>query len=265
MLAPLYAFLSIQYLGLSGVFFFLGTALLSALPFLWIFSAPTQNSIITQPQASNSLCKIPIKRNLILDVAVLAYAYASFAFLEPTIAIQLQDMGMEEDHIGLVISGITLVYTLTNLVLAYISHYQDIAGLVNVSAGLCVGSLLVMGPVARYLEMIWMCVAGMIMLGVGTAMGFSSVFAAVTAGVGLSGDRSEAERPGICSIFNFGMNFGEITGPVLAGVLEEVMEFSSSCAGIAGVGVVVIALNLKLRQKEENKSEPFLITIAEEA
>ena len=274
MLAPLYASLSFEYIGLSGVFFFLGTALLLALPGIWLCTGPKQDFGPSEAKAQkitnnrNSLqrkCKeIPIRRNMVLDVAILAYAYGAFTFLEPTIAIQLEGMGMEEISIGWAISGMTLVYTLTNFAMACIAHYGDVTWMVNLSAGVCLVSLVLLGPVAHYFELLWLCLAGMLMLGVGAAVAFSSVFPSIAKEIEMSGDKSEAQSQRIYSLFNVGMNLGEITGPVLSGVFAGFTDFSGSCTIIAGIGMGLIVINLKLKQKYDSKSEPLLLNCSDD-
>ena len=64
---------------------------------------------------------------------------------------------------------------MTNFLLAYAAQYKKISRLVNASACICMISLLVLGPTAEYLRKSWICVVGVMFIGMGTAVGFSSV------------------------------------------------------------------------------------------
>ena len=85
-------------------------------------------------------------------------------------------------------------YTLTNFLLAYAAQYKKISRLVNASACICMISLLVLGPTAEYLGKSWICVVGVMFIGMGTAVGFSSVLPSIVENLEEIGFVEEADK-----------------------------------------------------------------------
>ena len=193
-----------------------------------------------------------------MDIAALTYCYLAFNFLDAIIGIQLETMGLDGARIGLVFSGMTLAYTLTNFFLAYISRGRAIGGLVNASLAICSAALLVIGPAAHYLGEVWICVAGVMILGIGTAAGFCGVLPSVISDLEKIRVVDEADKEKVSSIFTFGVGLGEVAGPIVSGGLMAIADFSGSCAilAVAGLGLMIMSWKVKIRY--DSKSVPLL-------
>ena len=78
------------------------------MPLIWIANPPN----LEREGCGDGLqrSRVKITRNLLPDIAIVTYCYGTFTFLEPVIGIELESMGIRGMGIGLVVSGITLLY-----------------------------------------------------------------------------------------------------------------------------------------------------------
>lgn len=255
MLAPVYSSLTYSTLGFSGIFFSLAVILLIALPLLWSLNKPRPRPIVYVPKRES---RVKMNRNLVLDLAVLTYCYAVLSFLEPTIGIQLTKMGVSEGAIGWVFGGMTLAYTITNFAMAWASHYIDTARLANYSGIICAISLALAGPLSQYSDQVWICILGVIFVGIGTAIAFVSVLPAMIEEITELGFDSDEDIGKITSIFSMGMNLGEISGPFASGLLSGFFGFSGSCILLCGVGLTIAITNGTLKCQNYEKRVALL-------
>ena len=240
MTAPIYCTLSYQTIGYSGLFFFLSMFFLVFMPIYWWSTKPKALLLDIEEQEQELMMRF--NKNLSIDFSMLVYGYLVLSFFEPVLSLYLYEKGLDETTIGLVFSGMTFVYTLTNFLLAYISKFIKLEKLNIVGTIICTASLVLAGPISALLDLIWLSMGAVILAGVGVAFGFSCILPNMSKEI-----RYGMIKKGnfeLNSIYSIGMNTGEIIGPVISGILVEYLGFSLSCALVSCIGGALLTLNL---------------------
>ena len=247
---PIYASVTYSSIGFSGSFFFLAIFLLFFLPPLWLFNAPTGTIIHRE---SRSLSRAKFSRNMALDLAILVYCYSIFSFLEPSFGIRLEERGLSESFIALVFTGLTIGYTLTNLLMGLLSRVCNVEKLVSASAGVCVVGVMLTGPIGSLFEGTFVSIIGMIMAPISAAMAFVTVLPSMIGEVSNVGLSSKGDIATVSSYFSMGINCGEIIGPLASGILSNMFHFNDSCIILGGIGILLILANNTMRNNDYSK------------
>jgi MFS family permease len=246
MLAPLYCTLTYTTIGYEGLFLFLSIPYILFMPIYWCLTKPSTIVDISEENEQDLMMRF--NKNLAIDFSMLVYGYVVLCFLEPVLSLYLNEKGVDETTIGLVFSGMTLLYTVTNFSLAYLSQHVNKIGTI-----ICTTSLVLAGPIASFLDLVWLSIAAVLLNGVGVAFGFSCILPNMIKEIKY-GMTSKGNFE-LNSLYSIGMNTGEIIGPVISGILVDFLGFSLSCAVVSCIGGALLALNsIKNRKRLINES-----------
>ena len=251
MLAPIYCTLTYQTIGYEGLFVFLSFPFLAFAPVYWCLTKPS--TIVETSEEHEDELMMRFNKNLAVDFSMLVYGYVVLCFLEPVLSLYLNEKGVDETTIGLVFSGMTFLYTVTNFSLAYLSQHVKLERLSNIGTIICTASLVLAGPISAFLDLVWLSIAAVLLNGVGVAFGFSCILPNMIREVKY-GMTSKGNFE-LNSLYSIGMNTGEIIGPVISGILVDTLGFAMSCAVVSCIGGALLALNsIKNRRRVLNES-----------
>ena len=254
-IGPLFASVTYSIIGFSGIYFVECVILLVFLPLFWVFTPPVIHHLHIENQAKSNL---KLNKNMFLDLSVLVFCYGCLTFLEPALSLALTKIEMTEDNIGLVFSGMTLAYTLTNFVMSLMSHYFDLERLLEVSAGLCVCGLLILGPIGFVFAYPFVYIIGVIFVGCGVALSFLSFLPSMFLEISNIGLDVKRNTNKLSSVFSIGMNVGEIAGPVVSGLFTGFFGFTASCITLSGIGTLLIVSHRFMKSKDFSNTQVLI-------
>lgn len=253
MVSPIYCTLVYEEIGLSGVFFFLLLVILIFIPINWYFICTDASSKSTIQRSVDA--KLILNTNLKLDLALLVYCYIVLCYLEPTVSLFFENKGLSESQIGMIFAAMASAYTLSNFLMAWIAAYTQIRKLFWLGPLLSVIVLTITGPAAVLLGSVWMSIFGVVLIGVATAIGFSSILPSMMNETRKLGFNPSSISDQLSSTYSMGMNLGEIVGPSISGVLISNLGFSSSCGFLALCGAALLIVRFVARTKDYSKVE----------
>jgi MFS family permease len=254
MSAPIYCTLTYQTIGYSGLFLLLSLPFLLFMPVYWCIVRPAP--IGSEDEGFEEDLMMRFNRNLSIDFSMLVYGYIVLCFLEPVLSLYLVQHGIDETEVGLVFSGMTLLYTLTNFSMAWLANHVKLERFSFMGTVLCASSLALAGPFAAFLDVVWVSIAAVLLCGIGVAVGFSCILPNMIKEI-----KSGAITKGnieVNSLYSIGMNTGEIIGPVISGILVDYLGFSLSCALVSLLGGLLLVLNFSLRKRRRLISQSLL-------
>ena len=253
MISPIYCTLVYEEIGLTGVFFFLLIVILMFIPINWYFIST--ESTTKSPASRTVDAKLILNSNLKLDLALLAYCYIVLCYLEPTVSLFFEGKGLTESQIGLVFAAMASAYTLSNFFMAWIAAHTKIGSMSYLGPLVTVFVLTLTGPVSILFDSLWFSIVGVILTGVATAIGFSTILPSMISETEKLGFNPASISNQLSSTYSMGMNLGEIVGPSISGVLINGLGFSMSCGFLAACGVALLITKFLVKTKDYSKLE----------
>lgn len=248
MMAPLYSAFATKQVSFSGSFFMFSLVLMIFIPIYWTFTGSKPRIQLINEEHKDPV-KAKMTKNMLIDASILIFCYTIITFLEPSMSLYLSENHISDNIISIVLSGMTLCYTITNFFMSFLTKYIKIRKLISLSATISTLGVLLAGPISIYFNTISISILGAIITGIGAAIAFVSVLPSMIHDMTIIGLDEESVVGHLSSLISIGMNMGEISGPILSGVLPLLFDFSIGCSILAFVGIALIFSNLLLKTK----------------
>ncbi|OMJ68095.1 hypothetical protein SteCoe_34547 [Stentor coeruleus] len=258
MMAPIYSTYITEELSFSASFFFISLSLLIFIPICWIFTG-SKAKVQEIEEEIKEIAHAKLNKNMIIDLCILIYCYTVLCFLEPSLSLYLASRGVSDYFIGLVFTGLTCCYTMTNFIMAFLSKFFKVYKIVPYSACICTFGLLSAGPVGEFFDSVYLSIFGVIITGVGVAIAFVSVLPSIIHEALAIGNCEDSIAEDLSGLVSMGMNMGEITGPIFSGIFALFFNFSGSCFILSFFGIALLFAHLLLKTKgHKNKILLFI-------
>ncbi|OMJ88802.1 hypothetical protein SteCoe_9189 [Stentor coeruleus] len=248
MMAPLYSAFATKNVSFSGSYFIFSLVLMVFIPIYWNFTtSKSRIQLINEVQKTPT--KIKITKNILIDTSILIFCYTIITFLEPSMSLYLSENHISDNLISIVLSGMTFCYTITNFLMSFLTKYIKIRKLISLSATISTLGVLLAGPISIYFNTISISIIGAIITGIGAAIAFVSVLPSMIHDMTILGYNEESIVGHLSSLISICMNIGEISGPILSGVLPLIFDFSIGCSILGFIGIALIFSNFLLKTK----------------
>jgi MFS family permease len=259
MMAPIYSTYATEEVSFSASFFFVSLGLLVFIPIYWFFTGSKTRVQEINEEEEKEPAHVKLNKNMIIDLCILVYCYTVLCFLEPSLSLYLASRGVSDYFIGLVFTGMTCCYTMTNFIMAFLAKFFKIYKIVPYSACICTFGLLSAGPVGEFFDSVYLSIFGAIITGVGVAIAFVSVLPSIIKEAIVIGNFEDAVAEDLSGLVSMGMNMGEITGPIFSGIFALFFNFSGSCFILSFAGIALIFSSLLLKTKSHKNKILMLI------
>lgn len=258
MMAPIYSTYVTEEVSFSASFFFISLGLLVFIPIYWLFTG-SKTRVQEIKEEEKDPAHVKLNKNMIIDLCILVYCYTVLCFLEPSLSLYLASRGVSDYFIGLVFTGLTCCYTMTNFIMAFLAKFFKIYKIVPYSACICTLGLLSAGPAGEFFDSVYLSIFGAIITGVGVAIAFVSVLPSIIREAIEIGNYEDAVAEDLSGLVSMGMNMGEITGPIFSGIFAIFFNFSGSCFILSFAGFALIFSHLLLKTKRHKNKILLLI------
>lgn len=257
MLGPLYCSLVHNFFGFSEQLIYICIAVLIFTIMYWF---GTRNGSKINSESENNQLGLMMKftRNLAIDYSMLVYGYIVLCYLEPTLGLYLLEKGVDEGTIGLVFSGLTLFYTLTNFFMSWLGNFMKLEKIISLGVLTSTTVLIIIGPIASMFNLISLILISVCFVGIGLGIGFSCTMPAMIKEIKLTKFDKKEKLYELNSVYAMGLNVGEIIGPVISSLISERFGFVFSSIFIILIGLFILFSHFCLRKQIKPYLEPLL-------
>ncbi|CAG9317814.1 unnamed protein product [Blepharisma stoltei] len=225
-----------EWLGPIGCFLF--SAILLLIPVWFILRFVENSHNITQERHEGTCWNLLKKRNVALDVMVGLFTNVVYNFFFPSLGPFLDEEGYNEIEIGYVFMLSTFIYTLASAFIAFSIKRLNKLYLMISSVVFAVIGLVMIGPWENLLKNpSALPIFGMSLIALGGCLGFIIPLPFILDSAEELGIVQDQEMyDALSTLFNLIISFGEIIGPLLAGMLISIMGFANSCSVLSIFG-----------------------------